>query len=300
MSAPKKESTSKLDAYLKLSKSIISKPVEYTERAVGVTMALGVLGAFQTMDAQTVYSGTQNVACNLAANSNRCYANLDLAGGNDFEIHRNLFAGHNFIQADEVLGGGLTPDGFLGNQVGAYAYPYALNSGAVIGPAGPWAFGAGQGNTVQVDGGPYPNPHWGLPNGTTRFFGFRTAGPRYGWIRITVNSFANFTLVDWAYNTTVNLPIIAGQIATAANVSFSGRVLTPEGRGLPNAIVKLTVTGGQTKTVRTSPFGYFKFEDIEAGSTVVVSVESKSYQYNSQVYNVNDDVAGIDFIPAGN
>lgn len=296
-----KDATSKLDEYLKLSKSVISKPIEYAPRAAGVTMALGVLGAFQTMDAQVVYSGVQNVSCALAANSNRCYANLDLAGGNDFEIHRNHAGGFQFIQADEVPGGGFTPDGFLGNVAAGYVYPYALTAGAAIGPAGPWNFNVGQANTLQVNSGPYPNPHWGLGTGTTRFLGFRGPGPRYGWMRITVNGFANFTIVDWAYNTTINEPINAGQtVVTAANVSFSGRVMTPEGRGLPNAIVKLTVTGGQTKTVRTSPFGFFKFEDIEAGSTVVVSVESKRYQYDSQVYNVNDDVAGIDFIPAGN
>lgn len=294
-----KKSASKLDGYLQLSKSIVSKPVPPTDKALGVSMALALFGALQTVDAQIVYSGTQNIACNLVANSNRCYANINLAGGNDFEIHRNVVGAQVFIQADEVLGGGFDINGFNAQVAAGYVYPYALVQSAVIGPAGPWGFQAGQANSLS-DNGFYPNHKWeSLPNGTTRFLGIRgTIGgqTKYGWIRLTKNGFGNFTIVDWAYNNTTNQQILAGlQVPSAANVSISGQVLTSEGRGLRNAIVVLTEASGQTRTARTSTFGYYRLDEIAVGQTVVMSVQSKSYQFDSQVINVNDNLGNIDF-----
>lgn len=294
-----KKLASKLDGYLELSKSIVTRPVPHSNKVLGVSMALALFGALQTVDAQIVYSGTQNIACALAGNSNRCYANIDLAGGNDFEFHRNHVGGQNFIQVDEVPGGGFTLNGFNAQVVGAYVYPYALVAGAVIGAAGPWGFQAGQANSMS-DNGFYPNHKWEpLPNGTTRFMGFRgTIGgnTKYGWMRLTKNAFGNYTIVDWAYNNTTNQQILAGQIvATAANATISGQVLTPEGRGLRNAIVILTDTNGQTRTAKTGTFGFYRFEGIQVGQSVVMTVQSKSYQFDSQVVNVTDNLEAINF-----
>ena len=84
---------------------------------------------------------------------------------------------------------------------------------------------------------------------------------------------------------------------TAAGVSISGRVLTPNGRGLTNARVTLTEATGQTRTTRTTSFGYYRFSDIEAGQTVVISVQSKRYRFSSQTLNVNEDLTDLNFTP---
>lgn len=92
--------------------------------------------------------------------------------------------------------------------------------------------------------------------------------------------------------------VIANGLApTAANVSVSGRVLTAYGRGIRNARVTFTDSTGATRTVLTSSFGHYRFDDIEVGQTYVVSVRSKRYQFADQahVVAVNDEITDLDF-----
>lgn len=90
--------------------------------------------------------------------------------------------------------------------------------------------------------------------------------------------------------------IWAGNIViTAANVSISGRVFTPNGRGLPNATVFLTNQAGDVKTARTNMLGYYRFEGIESGGTYTANVLSKVYQFTPQIITVNDDLTNLNF-----
>ncbi len=297
MKKSRKRTLSKLNDYLQLSKSIVTKPIPHSDKVFNVSMALALFGALQTTEAQIVYSGPQNVPCNIPIHLNQCSVNIDGAGGNDFEIQNNTVGGVAFIQANEIGAGNFAINGFNGNIVGSYAYPYALAANAVIGAAGPWVFGVGDANSLADNGG-YPNPHWET-NGTTRFLGFRGVlggGTKYGWIRITRNTHTNWTIVDWAYNNTNNQQILAGQIApVAAGASISGQVLTPDGRALRNAVVSLTDTNGETRTARTSTFGYYRIDDIEVGQNVTMTVQSKGYVFDTQVVSVNDNLEGINF-----
>jgi uncharacterized delta-60 repeat protein len=90
---------------------------------------------------------------------------------------------------------------------------------------------------------------------------------------------------------------LQGLAPTAASVSISGRVLTTNSRGLMNASVSLTDSNGIARTVRTNSFGYYRFNEIESGQTVVIAVRSKRYQYQSQVVSVNENLSDIDFVP---
>lgn len=90
---------------------------------------------------------------------------------------------------------------------------------------------------------------------------------------------------------------LQGLAPTAANVSVSGRVLTANGRGLRNAIVQLTDASGVTRTIRTGSFGFYRFDEIQAGQTIVLSIRSKQSQFAPRVMTVNDDLADVDFIP---
>src|SRR5215203_5339389 len=84
---------------------------------------------------------------------------------------------------------------------------------------------------------------------------------------------------------------------TAAGVSVAGRVTTPEGGGLRNAIVYLTDAAGQTLSTRTGTFGNFRFEGIQAGQTIIIGVSSKLFQFEPRVLTLNDSLADIDFTP---
>ncbi len=86
-------------------------------------------------------------------------------------------------------------------------------------------------------------------------------------------------------------------IATAANVSVSGRVLTANGLPLRNANV--IVTGSdltQPRMAITSAFGYFAIDDIPAGETYVVSVYSKRYLFQPRILTLNDDLKELEFV----
>jgi hypothetical protein len=86
---------------------------------------------------------------------------------------------------------------------------------------------------------------------------------------------------------------------TAAGVSLSGRVATASGQGIRGVTVMLT--GGalaQPQMVRTSSFGYFAFDDLEPGTTYVVTVISKKYFFAQPIRTITtvDNVSGIDFV----
>lgn len=84
---------------------------------------------------------------------------------------------------------------------------------------------------------------------------------------------------------------------TAASVSISGRVFSPNGRGFSNAIVSLTDQAGVVRTARTSTFGYYRFEDVQAGQAYSLAVIAKRYNYSAQIVSVDSDLTGVDFVP---
>jgi len=83
---------------------------------------------------------------------------------------------------------------------------------------------------------------------------------------------------------------------TAAGVEVSGRVLTVDGRGLRNAVVSIIDMNGVRRTATTSSFGYYRFDDVEAGSTHLFSVSSKRYRYTPHIVQVFDTLTDVDFV----
>jgi hypothetical protein len=92
----------------------------------------------------------------------------------------------------------------------------------------------------------------------------------------------------------------AGPLApTAADVSLSGRVTTADGRGVTNAVIVLTGNAlAQPMMVKTGSFGYYRFDNLEAGETYIVTVNSKRFIFSvpSRVVSVPDNVSNIDFV----
>jgi hypothetical protein len=84
---------------------------------------------------------------------------------------------------------------------------------------------------------------------------------------------------------------------SAALVTLSGRVTTADGRGIRNVRVSMTDQGGNTRYTLTSSFGYYLFEDIEAGQTLVISVSAKRYRFltPTRIITVNEGLADVDF-----
>lgn len=111
---------------------------------------------------------------------------------------------------------------------------------------------------------------------------------------VTVAGFNNLALPTGQFSYQINF---TGTLPNAAGVSVGGRVMTSNGRGLRNAIVSLTLPSGEILQTRSSSFGYFNFDDIEAGQNVIVQVTSKDHQFTSQVVFLEDNITNLEFIP---
>lgn len=90
-------------------------------------------------------------------------------------------------------------------------------------------------------------------------------------------------------------PSPTGIAPTAAGVTVSGRVITPRESGLTNALVTITDMEGNARTVQTGKLGSFRFSDVVAGQTYILSVSSKRFTYAPQVITVNEDLTEVNF-----
>jgi hypothetical protein len=86
-------------------------------------------------------------------------------------------------------------------------------------------------------------------------------------------------------------------VLSAANASIGGRVVTPSGQGIPNTYVTITDSGNIAGAI-TNPFGYYRFDDLQVGQTYILTVSSKTHQFEnpSRVINLTDNITDADFV----
>lgn len=89
---------------------------------------------------------------------------------------------------------------------------------------------------------------------------------------------------------------LVGFAASAASVNVSGRVLNAANTGIPKARVSLTGADGIARTVLTNPFGYYLFEEVQAGAAYIFQVNAKRYVFAPQVITVNEEITDLDFV----
>jgi WD40-like Beta Propeller Repeat len=84
---------------------------------------------------------------------------------------------------------------------------------------------------------------------------------------------------------------------TAADVSVGGRVLSGK-RGISNVRLTLTDSTGETRYATTNSFGFYRFGEVAAGQTYVLTVNSKRYSFSqpTRIINVSEDAADENFI----
>jgi hypothetical protein len=84
---------------------------------------------------------------------------------------------------------------------------------------------------------------------------------------------------------------------TAAPVTVGGRVRTPNGRSVPGAKVTLTDFKGITRIAVANVFGYYRFADLNAGETYVLSVSAKRLKFTpqTQIRTITEDSFDINF-----
>jgi hypothetical protein len=82
-------------------------------------------------------------------------------------------------------------------------------------------------------------------------------------------------------------------VPTAASVPISGRVLNGK---LPvsRATVTLIDGAGMTRSALTNAFGYYKFDDVSVGQTVILGASAKGFQFATRVLTVFESVEDFD------
>lgn len=121
---------------------------------------------------------------------------------------------------------------------------------------------------------------------------------------ITFNAPANLTNdqrdAGFARQQDANVDIGAFELqagTTAAGVNIGGRVRTAKGQGIIGVVITLTDMSGNSRTVTSSAFGYYHFNDVKAGETYIVTAKAKrcTFGQSSQVVNASDNLDGINF-----
>ena len=85
-------------------------------------------------------------------------------------------------------------------------------------------------------------------------------------------------------------------ITAAQDGLIRGRVTTPGGQGVRNAIVVLTNASGEQVTATTSSFGRFEFPGLAIGGSYTVTVQSKRYRFAPQIINVTQNLNDLEMI----
>lgn len=130
--------------------------------------------------------------------------------------------------------------------------------------------------------------------------GFAILAPQDGGTQVKVFDVVSNTVIrDFlAYPSalTTGVFVSAPPIRNPSPATISGRVTTPSGQGLRNAIVNIIDPLGNRKSATTSSFGIYSFEGVRSGETHIVSVSSKRYRFAAQTLPVNTNLTNIDFV----
>jgi Carboxypeptidase regulatory-like domain len=92
----------------------------------------------------------------------------------------------------------------------------------------------------------------------------------------------------------ISVQIQAPSVPSVA-VSVSGRVTTSTGRAISYARVTITDSSGNSRTVRATSFGYYRFDNVASAATYTISVFSRRYTFTPRTLTINDNLADVNF-----
>lgn len=85
-------------------------------------------------------------------------------------------------------------------------------------------------------------------------------------------------------------------IGDPPSVTIAGKVMTPDGRGLRNAVVKLVDSTGLTRIATTSSFGNYEFEGVSPNESYTISTASKRYRFPSMNLQIDGNLTNVDLV----
>ncbi len=117
------------------------------------------------------------------------------------------------------------------------------------------------------------------------------------WIPVTDLSNSTFPTLCTTPLSSFSPFAIVNNAPTAAAVSIGGRARYARGKGISRAQVSLTDAYGTVRQLSTDFYGRYRFDDVPAGETYIISVNHKFVQFtqSTQVRFIGEDDFGIDF-----
>lgn len=197
-----------------------------TAPASGLLIGGAFLAALPFVEGQVVYTNIPDITLmqqGAAGVVQRRSLDINQDGINDFEIvvFRTNEYGGGLDRFEDVIGGGQL-NGIVGDVNSLYNYPSVLNAGYVISAGHVNQLTANPKATLGVAG--YGGAYWdNNPPHNNKYFGFRfqlNGNNHYGWIQLNYTAIGNFSILDFAYEQTPNLGIIAGETMTSLPVEL--------------------------------------------------------------------------------
>jgi hypothetical protein len=107
---------------------------------------------------------------------------------------------------------------------------------------------------------------------------------------------ANAQLGTWKFRAVVSGITYETNFTVAVpTATIGGRVTTPGGQGLRNAVVSLISPTGLRRTATTSSFGIYSFPDVPIGTgTSTLTVSSKRYRFSPLSLTISRDNLNLD------
>lgn len=95
-----------------------------------------------------------------------------------------------------------------------------------------------------------------------------------------------FLLEDVALATSCGQPV----------VTIGGRVFTPSGQALRNAVVNLIDGQNVRRVATTSSFGIYSFDNIRVGEQYILSITSKRFRFAPKIQQFTSSISNVDFV----
>jgi Carboxypeptidase regulatory-like domain len=87
-----------------------------------------------------------------------------------------------------------------------------------------------------------------------------------------------------------------GDSPVSTSFTVSGRVATPSGAGLRNAVVSIIDAKGFRRNTTTSSFGLYHFDNIPSGASDTLAAASRRYRFTPRTLTVNGDLTSVDLV----
>lgn len=83
---------------------------------------------------------------------------------------------------------------------------------------------------------------------------------------------------------------------TAASANITGRIVDSSGRGISGMSIFMTDANGNTRTARSNPFGFYRFEEVLVGATYILNSQHKRFYFTPQALTVMEDLTELNFV----